>query len=236
MQQNLFYLKKALKEKSLINELKEVVQKATIAFEKYDFALALQIIEDFFWKGFTDNYIELVKFRIRDDSDISGQSSAISTLRFGLNVFLRLFAPFLPTITDEIWSWVFADEIGFKSIHIAPWPTVDFNSDFQINLPDGFIDLNRESKYDFSIVPEPNNIYSFNAACAAISAIRKSKNSAGIGLGAQLDHVKIFTDEKGGLELDLVLKDVSSAARTENIEIVLADNNGDSKYEAKINY
>ena len=133
---------------AFVYELKEVVRKSTIAFEKYDFAIALQIIEDFFWRGFTDNYLELVKTRIRDDSDAIGQSSGLSTLRFGLNVFLRLFAPFLPTITDEIWSWVFAEELDLKSIHIAPWPIVDLGSDFQMNLPHEFVDLNKDLKYD----------------------------------------------------------------------------------------
>ena len=221
---------------AFVYELKDVVRKSTIAFEKYDFAIALQIIEDFFWRGFTDNYLELVKVRIRDDSDTIGQSSGISTLRFGLNVFLRLFAPFLPTITDEIWSWVFADELGFESIHIAPWPIVDFGSDFEMNLPREFIDLNKDSKYDFSMISDPSNIYSFDAACAAISSIRKSKNSSGIGLGAQLNNVKILTNEKGRSELELVLKDVCSAARTENIEIVLAENDVDSKYESEIRF
>ena len=219
---------------AFVYELKEVVRKSTIAFEKYDFAIALQIIEDFFWRGFTDNYLELVKTRIRDDSDAIGQSSGLSTLRFGLNVFLRIFAPFLPTITDEIWSWVFAEEVDLKSIHIAPWPIVYLCSDFQMNLSHEFVDLNKDLKYDFSTISDPRNIYSFSAACAAISSIRKSKNSLGIGLGAQLENVKIFTDEKGMSELELVLKDVSSAARTENIEMVFTENDGDSKYESEI--
>ncbi len=221
---------------AFINELKEIVRKSTIAFEKYDFAIALQNIEDFFWKGFTDNYIELVKGRIRDDSDIIGRSSGLSTLRFALNVFLRLFSPFLPTITDEIWSWVFADEVGCQSIHISPWPIVDFDSNFQMDLPEGFSDLNKNSKYDFSVVGEPKNINSFNSACLAISSIRKAKNNSGIGLGSQLDNVKIFGDEKVKLELSLVLNDIRAAARAENIEIVVVESNGYSNFETEISF
>jgi valyl-tRNA synthetase len=53
-----------------------------------------------------------------------GRSSAVATLRIALQVLLRLFAPFVPYITEEIWSWAFAEETGHKSIHRAPWPAL----------------------------------------------------------------------------------------------------------------
>ena len=89
----------------------------------YEFAHALQITETFFWDAFADNYIELVKRRARSETDEHGRASAVATLRLGLNTLLRLFAPFVPTITDEIWSWTFTEETNYPSIHQAPWPT-----------------------------------------------------------------------------------------------------------------
>jgi valyl-tRNA synthetase len=109
-------------DRAFIAELREVVRRATEAFEEYEFAQALEITESFFWSGFTDNYIELVKARARSEADPAGRASAVATLRLGLSTFLRLFAPFVPNICDEVWSWAFAAETGVPSVHTALWP------------------------------------------------------------------------------------------------------------------
>ena len=110
---------------AFVSELKEVVRIAGESFEKFEFSVALQETEKFFWGAFTDNYIELLKKRSRSECDPMGRASAVNTLRLGLNVVLRLFAPVAPTITEEVWSWVFAEETGYPSIHKAPWPTLE---------------------------------------------------------------------------------------------------------------
>ncbi len=110
-------------DRAFVHDLRDTVQRATNAFENYEFAHALQITETFFWDAFADNYIELVKRRTRSETDPQGRSSAVATLRLALNTLLRLFAPFVPTITDEVWSWTFAEETTHPSIHQAPWPT-----------------------------------------------------------------------------------------------------------------
>ncbi len=110
-------------DRAFVNDLRDTVRRATDAFERFEFALALQITETFFWDAFADNYIELVKRRARSETDEQGRASAVATLRLALNTLLRLFAPFVPTITDEIWSWTYAQETGYKSIHQTPWPT-----------------------------------------------------------------------------------------------------------------
>jgi valyl-tRNA synthetase len=85
----------------------------------------LQEVESFFWSHFTDTYLELAKLRARseDPAAATGRGSAVATLRLGLDVLLRLFAPFLPFICEEVWSWAFAAERGQPSIHAAPWPS-----------------------------------------------------------------------------------------------------------------
>ena len=110
-------------DRAFVNDLRDTVQRATNAFENFEFAHALQITETFFWDAFADNYIELVKRRARSETDEQRRASAVATLRLALNTLLRLFAPFVPTITDEIWSWTYAQETGYKSIHQTPWPT-----------------------------------------------------------------------------------------------------------------
>ncbi|QKJ19350.1 valine--tRNA ligase [Microbacterium hominis] len=100
---------------SMLATLDEVVRQATKALAAYDHARALEVTESFFWT-FCDDYLELVKERAYDRTDV-GQASAALALRTALSTLLRLFAPVVSFATEEAWSW-FED----GSIHVAAWP------------------------------------------------------------------------------------------------------------------
>jgi valyl-tRNA synthetase len=106
-------------DRAMLSNLASLVREATQALDDYEYGRAIELIEREFW-GFCDDYLEFVKGRRYGEQGPEGAGSANSALIAALSVYLRLFAPYLPFATEEVWSW-WKD----GSVHRAPWPSGD---------------------------------------------------------------------------------------------------------------
>jgi valyl-tRNA synthetase len=190
-------------DRAFVAKLSELVASSTRNYDAYQYAHALQEIESFFWTHFTDTYLELAKPRARafedgaTGADAAASGSAVAALRLGLSVLLRLLAPVLPYITEEVWSWRFAEEhapggdSAARSIHRAAWP----------------------GDADFAGVEAPAHAASFDTAVAALGAINKAKADAAVSMGRDVTTLRLAAAPGTHSILEGVAGDVLAAAR-----------------------
>ena len=98
----------------ILARLQTLIRRVTDLFRGYDYAAAKSEIETFFWRDLADNYLEMAKLRL-----YNADMGASFTLDYVLLTTLKLFAPFLPHVTEEIYQHLFAERDGAVSIHLA---------------------------------------------------------------------------------------------------------------------
>lgn len=185
-------------DKWLLSEFQLAIKETTEFLEEYEFAKARAVIEKFFWQKLCDNYLEIAKDRLYkpeiygDDKRLSGQMVLYKVL---LDT-LKLFAPYVPYITEEVYSWKFKDDainaglykehksLDAKSIHTSSWP--EYN--------ESFIDMDA--------------IKAGNLACYVIGQARKLKSEAQVSQKHEIDLLTIPCMPAEKELLDSVLNDI----------------------------
>jgi len=109
----------------LLSKLERVTMDVTNALENYQFNIATERVRSFTWHVLCDHYIEAVKHRLYNPGKYGEErrEAAQYALYTAIYRILQLLAPICPYITEEIYQTIYAKRIGFKSIHVTPWPT-----------------------------------------------------------------------------------------------------------------
>jgi valyl-tRNA synthetase len=111
----------------IIAELSKLIDQCREGYNNFNFFIPANVIREFTWNIFASHYIEMIKGRIYDTSDESGQRSAIFTSHKCFSTILVLLAPICPFITEELWTNIYSAE----SIHLQPMPqSLGYDSEF----------------------------------------------------------------------------------------------------------
>lgn len=187
-------------DRAAIAEIRPLIERATKAFDDFDYSQSLQLTEDFFWAMFCDNYIELAKSRTYDEELSAERLSAAASLRLIHRALVRMLAPFIPYITDEVWHWAYSGDADMHdSVHRSPWPTLD----------------------EFASIPEPSNAKSWSAALEVVDAVRKYKAAEQVSVKAPIEEARIQHNEAFIESVTFVLGDLMEMLSVNNFDLAV---------------
>jgi valyl-tRNA synthetase len=188
-------------DRAMIARLARVVADTTASFDEYDYARALERVERYFW-WYCDYYLELVKGRRYDSGESErgreGAASVSRALRRSLSVFQRLFAPFLPFVCEEVWSWW---QPG--SVHRASWPDAS-----ELHEARGGVGTDEREERALEL------------AADVLREVRKAKSQARRPMRAPVARAVVHDTAERLAALELAIDDLRQAGSIEQIETV----------------
>lgn len=135
----------------ILTKYSQLVKKVTEQFDRFDYSQAMKDIEYFLWHEFADHYIEMAKSSLNIDRNT--ESTRFTLYALGLGI-IKLFAPFFPHITEELYQIMYKAFEGVESIHLSTWPSsilVDENALINGETIKSFIANVRAFKSDHGI-------------------------------------------------------------------------------------
>ncbi|HNP70072.1 MAG TPA: valine--tRNA ligase [Kouleothrix sp.] len=178
-------------DRALLSWLQRLVGRVTASFEGYEYAAALDATERFFWNTFCDNYLEWVKSRLYDAGGAERDAARLALART-LRTILKLLAPVLPFVAEEIYQQLFAAD-GERSIHTSAWPAAD------------------------QALIDPAAERAGEALLALTGAVRRFKSSQQLGLAAPLARLTIAAEAEVRDQLAACAADIRSVTRAQSL-------------------
>jgi valyl-tRNA synthetase len=173
-------------DKWMLHKLNETIKTSTEEFNEYEYSKAKHATETFFW-NMCDYYVEMVKYRLFNNVE---KESAQQTLYILLDNLLKLFAPFVPFITEELHNNLIDSK---TSIHVSGWPEYDKK----------YVD---KKTYELG-----------ELACQIIGELRKWKKEKFGGLGNEVESLTITHPQ--AKDLAKIKADIAGTMRIKKLEI-----------------
>ncbi len=171
-------------------QLNNIINSITRAFEEYNYSKSKLETDSFFWKKFADNYLEIIKNRVYNGTEVE-KSSAFYTIYNSLLTILKLYAPITPFITEHLYQEYFKKYEKTSSIHISQWPA-------PIKI--------RQNKNDSQI---------WQTLIETISKVRQAKTEAKKSVKVEI----ILTIPKEGIcTLENVLQDLKAVTNSKELK------------------
>ncbi len=179
----------------LLSRAQWLIQRVSELFRSYDYAAAKSETESFFWRELADNYLEMCKERLYDETN-ELREGARYTLYQVLLTIVKLFAPILPYITETIYQAVFVPIEGEGSVHAARWPAA--NALFRSETADA----------------------AGEALIEIATSVRRYKSESNISLGTELKRLQLATSDTSITRmLQEARADIMSVTRARQIEV-----------------
>jgi valyl-tRNA synthetase len=178
----------------ILSRAQRLIWRTTEHMRNYEHAAAKNETEAFFWTELADNYLEMAKLRLYDETD-TGRPSAQFALYHTLLTVLKLFAPFLPYVTERIYRGLYATQ-AVPSIHTSAWPIADGRLEDQASEETGA------------------------ALVAVATAVRRFKSERNLSLGAELRRIELMTEDQSlAKALHQAKGDLASITRAREVHV-----------------
>ena len=183
-------------DKWLLSKLQKIVNSCTKHFDNHEYSKAKLELETFFWHTFCDYYLEFVKDRLYnpDKYHKGAKNSAQFTLYESILSIIKMLAPIMPYITEEIYSQYYAQKENSKSIHVSTWP--------QHNKT--YVNEEAEEAGDYLV--------------KIVGKVRKFKSDNQVSLKQELSLLNIKCTGSVRKKIELLLKDIESVTKAKKVE------------------
>lgn len=192
-------------DKWVLSKAEKLTKTVTDALEECQFNIAVEEIRNFTWHVFCDLYLEAVKDRLYKP-EVYGEDkreAAQYTLYVSLYRILQLLAPITPYITEEIYHRMYSQEVGYKSIHLSPWPTVT------------------EKRMD----EEAENCG--DVIMAVISEVRREKAEKQLPLNTEIRKLTVYAGEEDKAEKIMKgREDITGTCKVSDMEVMPREGEG----------